>query len=74
MTEIKVRNTIDTELSLTYLGEVYMIGPKETKVFPINVAKQWIIIYQFMDFVSQDESESEINSDENKVKKVVKKK
>jgi hypothetical protein len=50
----KVKNPTDIEVALQFRGEKYVLGPNETKSFPIAVAKQWIIIYQFMTFEGDD--------------------
>lgn len=51
MNFIKVKNPTEQEVALLFRGQTYVIGAKATESFPMDVAKQWITIYQFMDFV-----------------------
>lgn len=45
---IKVKNTINKELTLNYKGEDYVLGKGEIKEFEDEVAKQWKYIYGFL--------------------------
>lgn len=45
---MKVKNTIDKDLTLQYAGENYTIDAKESKDFPEDVARKWFEIYGFL--------------------------
>lgn len=80
MNFIKVKNPINEEVALLFRGETYLIGPDSVESFPIDVAKQWITIYQFMDFVGHAEESNNVEVKEEVVeekevkRKVAKKK
>jgi len=45
---MKVKNTIDKDLTLQYAGDTYTIEAKESKDFPEDVAEKWFEIYGFL--------------------------
>lgn len=49
MSFIKIKNPLDKELTLQFIGENYVLKAKEEKAFPSNVSEQWIFIYDFIE-------------------------
>jgi hypothetical protein len=70
MSYIKIKNPLDSEITLKYKGEEYSIGAKETKGFPQDVVEQWMEIYGFVTYIG---TEDEVETKEEVVAKPKKK-
>ena len=75
---MKIKNPIDKDLNLRYLGEDYTLEAGVSKEFPEDVVAQWIRIYGFLSISSATNKEvdtvvDEVKKAEEEEKKTAKK-